>query len=91
MDIDLFNLLEGIFWIGLGVWLVLTRRVERKRRHTVLAVGLVLFGLSDFVEMHTGAWWQPWWLLAWKALCVGVFVLIFIIGFNERRQQWRRK
>jgi hypothetical protein len=30
----------------------------------------VPFGLSDLVESQTGAWWTPWWLFAWKALCV---------------------
>jgi hypothetical protein len=28
------------------------------------------FGLSDLVEVTTGAWWRPWWLLAWKAACL---------------------
>jgi hypothetical protein len=22
------------------------------------------------VEARTGAWWEPWWLFVWKALCV---------------------
>ncbi len=38
------------------------------------AVSFILFGLTDFVEMRTGAWWHPWWLLAWKGGCVAVMV-----------------
>ncbi len=37
-----------------------------------------LFGLSDIVEVQTGAWWHPWWLLLWKVLCVlSMFCLLF--------------
>jgi hypothetical protein len=53
-----------------------------------MAIILILFGISDFVEMVSGAWWQPWWLLVWKALCIGVgFILIILIYKTERRQQ----
>ncbi|HDS85062.1 MAG TPA: hypothetical protein ENN97_07715 [Phycisphaerales bacterium] len=38
MNIDVFNLVEGMFWIGLGVWLLVTRRVVRRGRHLVLGV-----------------------------------------------------
>ena len=33
------------------------------------------FGISDLVEMHSGAWWEPWWLATWKGACVVVMVL----------------
>ncbi|HTD65354.1 MAG TPA: hypothetical protein VK846_02340, partial [Candidatus Limnocylindria bacterium] len=36
----------------------------------VLALTLAVFGGSDLVEARTGAWWKPWWLFVWKALCV---------------------
>lgn len=90
MGVDIFNLVEGVFWIGLGVWVLVTRRVVRQRRHIVLAIGLVMFGISDFVEMASGAWWEPWWLLVWKGICVGVFILFFIHLYFERRRQWER-
>lgn len=38
MGIDYFNLVEGMFWIGLGVWLVVTRRVVRRGRRMVPGV-----------------------------------------------------
>ncbi len=30
----------------------------------------LVFGISDWVEIETGGWWKPWWLLVWKGLCV---------------------
>ena len=43
------------------------------------------FGISDFVEIHTGAWYRPWWLLAWKATCVAGFPVVFDITHSVRR------
>lgn len=43
----------------------------------VAAAAFVLFGVSDIVEIQTGAWWRPWWLLAWKAGCVLTFVWLW--------------
>ena len=43
----------------------------------VAAAAFLLFGISDLVEIQTGAWWRPWWLLAWKAGCVLTFVLLW--------------
>ena len=82
----LFNLIEGIWWIGLGVWLMSIAAISKYYK-TVLAIILILFGISDFVEMVTGAWWQPWWLLAWKALCITVGIILFILIFNERKHK----
>lgn len=118
MGIDYFNLVEGMFWIGLGVWLVNTSKIKHQNtklrgrlcrgysdtpspatrvlplcrgRALVLGIGLVMFGISDFVEMASGAWWEPWWLLVWKGICVGVFILFFIHLYFERRRRWGRK
>lgn len=87
MGIDVFNLVEGVFWIGMGVWVLGIRRLVRARRQVVLAFSLIAFGVSDFVEMRSGAWWTPWWLLVWKGICVGVFVYFAIHLYCERRRQ----
>ena len=78
MLIELFNLVEGIFWIALGVWILWTQHISASKHKSYLSIILIIFGISDFVEMTTGVWWRPWWLLIWKALCV-VIGLIFII------------
>jgi hypothetical protein len=76
-----FNFIEGLWWIGLGTGMAYFSVKNNKLRKMLYAstVLLVLFGISDFVEIHTGAWWRPWWLLAWKAGCIvaGIICLIF--------------
>ena len=72
MGIDFFNLVEGVFWIGLGAWVLLTRRMVRGRRQVALAIFLIAFGVSDFVEMRTGARWTPWWWL--EGVSAGMFL-----------------
>jgi hypothetical protein len=76
-----FNLAEGCFWIllGLGFLAVLCRRRQNVGLMSATALLFLTFGLSDFVEIHTGGWYKPWWMLAWKAAnlagLVGVFLL----------------
>jgi hypothetical protein len=67
-----FNIAEAGLGFALGVaMLVLSIRSARGRGPRIAAgIALVAFGLSDLVETQTGAWWRPWWLLAWKAACV---------------------
>lgn len=69
------NYAEAALWVIVAP---LAFKAAWDRRHrlaaVVLAVTLVAFGVSDIVESTTGAWWRPWWLLAWKTLCVIVLV-----------------
>ena len=72
MFIEVFNFVEAVFWMGLGVWVAVyyVRRNTGSKVVKVLATTLVLFGVSDIVEVYSGAWWRPWWLLAWKVCCL---------------------
>lgn len=83
----LFNLVEGLWWIGLGVWLL--RR--KQPRIPALSIILFCFGLSDFFEMVTGAWWRPAWLLAYKAVCLTAGLITLILICKERRQVCKPK
>jgi hypothetical protein len=67
-----FNLGEGILWIAIGTALLIGGAITRANRPLKTASGLsfILFGVSDFIEMQTGSWWKPAWLLRFKALCV---------------------
>lgn len=51
----------------------------RKPAHRKLQIGasvtFILFGVSDFIEMRTGAWYTPWTLFAFKAACVASFLI----------------
>ena len=67
------NYLEGVFWIVVGLVLIVAgQRANRKYRilSIVASSVFVVFGVSDFVEAQTGAWWRPLWLLVWKAFCL---------------------
>ena len=69
-----FNLFEGLFWICLGtVFLVLPSFIPKIYHKLCLSAGIILlvFGVSDFVEVSTGGLLpSPWWLLTWKIINV---------------------
>ncbi len=80
MSLAIFNLVEGFFWIALGAWILRTQTQTPASKHkSHLGIILIIFGISDFVEMTTGAWWQPWWLFIWKALCVVIGLILIIL------------
>ena len=75
------NYYEAALWflIALTAGAFAVRRRGRVRgRCAVLAVTLIAFGFSDVVETRTGAWWRPWWLLAWKTVCVIALVALLV-------------
>lgn len=55
----------------MGVFALLRRL---GRASVVLGVSLLVFGTSDLVEAHTGAWYSDWWLIAWKGICIVAIV-----------------
>jgi hypothetical protein len=72
------NLIEAVVWFILALVLFFYAfRREKRLRLTLwlLAVVIIAFGVSDLVEARTGAWWKPWWLFVWKALCVITLLL----------------
>lgn len=81
------NAFEVVWWISCGV-VVGTKSLRAKSpprgRGLLSAVTLVLFGLSDVVELQTGAWWRPWWLLVWKGLCIAILITCAVIHFRNR-------
>jgi hypothetical protein len=81
------NYFECVFWCAIGVGFGLRAVLRSDHRPSVIVAGgtFVIFGLSDFVEAHTGAWWRPWWLLAWKGLCLLVFLILLVRYARERR------
>ena len=82
------NQLEAGFWILIGLIFAATsvwKSGPIRLRCLEAAIALVLFGCSDLVEAHTGAWWRPWWLLVWKAACVLVLAGLTIDYWRRRR------
>lgn len=75
-----FNIGECCLWIAVSIVLFIkSARDAASVRRTLrfLAISFFLFGLSDFVEAHTGAWWKPLWLLFLKGGCIAAFVFGF--------------
>jgi hypothetical protein len=88
--VEIFNAAEAAFWILLAV-LAATfgarARGMTPRRQWALVVFLALFGVSDVVEVFTGAWWNPPVLLALKAVCLcGLIITAWLIY----RERWRQ-
>ena len=83
-----YNYVEVALWptLGAGVAIVGARHRGAARRDCFLAAGvLAVFGASDWFEANTGnEWWHPWWLLAWKAVCV-LALLVLIVKAWQRR------
>jgi len=78
-----FNFIEGCFWILLGLLcLYLYFKVAGKYKRISLfsSATLVTFGISDFMQVLYGSFFQPGmlWLYIWKAVDVIALVLVFV-------------
>ena len=82
------NYAEAALWmlvaVVFGVFAIRRGGLAR-RRCAIAAPVFFLFGMSDVVEVQTGAWWRPWWLFAWKAVCVLGMVLLLAGYLRGRR------
>ena len=72
------NYVEAAVWVGMAGWCAFRGVRARIGRMGVLAAALVMFGLSDVVEVRTGAWYRPWWLLVWKGVCLVTIVAVLV-------------
>ncbi len=81
------NRIEAGLWIIIGAAFLVAaiRRQNQRRGLLILAFAFVAFGISDLVEIRYGQWWDPWWLLAWKGVCVLVFLIALIRYAGIRR------
>ena len=79
------NLIEGILWICIGgCFGVSLVRSELRGAKSMAAFTFIVFGISDFVQIQSGAWWKPWWLLLWKAACVGMMFVLIVYYYKSR-------
>lgn len=76
------NSVEAALWIVIGLFLFwgAKKLTVRYPRRDVFALGIlfIAFGVSDVFEVHSGAWWRPWWLLLWKTL--NTIGLLYFVG-----------
>lgn len=88
-----FNFLEGCFWIILGLLpLFVSFVVNRSYKKLALFSSLILitFGISDFMQVHFGSFFQPGmeWLYFWKIIdVVGLVAAIIWYLFIRLRNQ----
>ena len=81
MTLATFNYLEALFWWTVaGVILIKSRPLHGDMRRVARAatITFIVFGISDIIEAHTGAWWRPIWLFVLKAGCVLSLVICLI-------------
>jgi hypothetical protein len=83
-----FNLSEATLWLMIAAIIAwkLRKRKQIARFYWLLPPTFAVFGISDFIEARTGAFWEPWWLLVMKTGCVVLFV---IVGILHRRNMHR--
>ncbi len=91
---ETFNLFEAILWflmaLFLSGWALSGKAAIGQKKVVLLLSGiLVLFGISDLIEMRTGAWWQPVSLLVLKAVCV-LGIVFCLIWLSRRSREGRR-
>lgn len=75
-----YNAFEVLLWGAFALECV-RRMLLRKSRPVqsgIAAAAFFLFAVSDWIEIDTGAWWRPWWLLLIKAACVVTFCGLLI-------------
>ena len=84
----IFNLCEASLWFVIAAIIAwkLRKPTQVARFYWLLPPTFVVFGISDSIESRTGAFWEPWWLLAMKTGCVIVFL---IVGILHRRVKSR--
>ena len=85
----IFNFIEAGFWIiaAVGLLILSERLTGKLRRIAYVAVpAFFLFGVSDLIEIYTGAWWRPLWLLFLKGSCI-VGLLICLIWYLKAKSQ----
>jgi hypothetical protein len=85
---SIYNTIEIGLWSVCGVGCIVTglrRSGSVRLRCWFAAVVFFLFAASDAVELQTGAWWRPWWLLVWKAVCLIAFFGLYLAHLRRTR------
>jgi hypothetical protein len=88
MLLAFFNGCEALLWMGLAgfvAWRYRNAEPSLCRLSRIAAALLVLFAVSDVIEIQTGAWWRPVWLLMLKGFC-----LCGLLGCGWRAIRLRR-
>ncbi len=82
---QIFNLCEGLLWLAIAaalMWRAPKNGLPRKLS-VGAALSFALFGISDFIEVGTRAWYWPWPLLVLKAACVALLLAHLYLSRND--------
>jgi len=95
MDLSGFNYIEASLWFLIAAALALTAyRATSSSPYflntTVASLAFFLFGVSDILEAHTGAWWRPHSLLLLKGVCIVILVGCLSSYFKTKRDLTHR-
>jgi len=88
--VDLFNGVEAAFWFGLAVfvfWRFGRAGAPHRRLALQSSLWLLLFAVSDVIEVFTGAWSRPLGLLVLKGVCLLGLILSGWQAIRARRKQ----
>ena len=59
-------------------------RAKEKVNPLIASIAFIIFGISDFIEMQTGAWYKPTSLLIMKAACMITFAFCLHTYFKHK-------
>jgi hypothetical protein len=89
-----FNYAETALWPAIGAVLLVAsfwRTGLVRRDYRLASIALFAFGPTDYFEAaHGNKWWEPWWLLLWKAACVLALLAILINAWRRERGTTRK-
>jgi len=83
-----FNILEALFWFLLSVMFFryyLKSNSLLKSKFLILSITLILFGISDMIELFTGAWYEPLGLMVLKLSCGASMIYCFSVFIVNRK------
>ena len=82
-----FNILEAIFWFVLGLLIYMKTKEERYYSLKIMtSTTLIVFGVTDLIEVKTGGWDRPIGLLVLNSICV-----LSLIGCFVKYKSIKRK
>jgi uncharacterized membrane protein len=82
------NKIECVLWVIIAfVFLIRSLALNdfRKILCGLCFTAFFMFGISDLVEVQTGAWYKPWWLLAWKIACVATMLACLLYYLKKHK------
>lgn len=79
--VERYNYFEVFLWGWIGILFITYFSIKggrHRNRGMIAGVLFILFSISDAIEIQTGAWWSPAWLLLWKILNILGFIITYL-------------